>query len=101
MHYLLTQSVRYAIARDAQIYSKLSDQPGRYNRTASYLKTQGLARNRAEDQLSRMNTLRRGPMSPQESLPAPLTGTVRVNGLTLTGCVMLIRERMAQSKGED
>jgi hypothetical protein len=36
--------------------------------------TVGLRRNHAEDQPTRMNTLRRGPMSPQESLPAPLTG---------------------------
>ena len=69
------QSVHYAIALDAQRYLTLSDQPGRYNRAASYLKQhKGLARNHAEDQHRRMNTLRRGPMSPQESLPAPLTG---------------------------
>ena len=69
------QSVHYVIVQDAQIYSTLSDQPGRYNRAASYLKQhKGLVRNHAEDQHRRMNTLRRGPMSPQESLPAPLTG---------------------------
>jgi hypothetical protein len=38
----LTQSVPYAIARDARIYLKLSDQPGRYNRAASYLKQQSV-----------------------------------------------------------
>jgi hypothetical protein len=41
---------------------------------------------------------------PKNHCPFPSSASlrrVRVNGLTLTGCVMLIRERMAQSKGED
>ena len=68
-------SVPCVTALNARKYSTLSDQPGRYNRAASYLKQhKGLVRNHAEDQHRRMNTLRRGPMSPQESLPAPLTG---------------------------
>ena len=54
---IASQSVSYANARDAQTYLKLSDQPGRDSRAASYLKRQRLSRNRAEDQPSRMNTL--------------------------------------------
>ena len=67
------QSVPCAIARNARTYLQPSDKPGLKQQGSILLKqTEVCVETMLKDQPCRMNTLRRKPMSFQESLPAPL-----------------------------
>ena len=70
------QSVPCAIALNAQTYLQPIDKPGLKQQGSILLKQtkRVCVETVLKDQPCRMNTLRREPMSSQESLPAPLDG---------------------------